>query len=336
MSSPELTRAEKRVRDRREGELRAIGPLPEVRDPVGQVVIAALTPRAIRSRGKVEPTLFFPGFCQRLAELGHATRFVFTPADLAAAMAQPNSILIHLYNEENIIPEPADVTEAEAAARLVFNGLATGQIIGKKPETNRWLSAKGVLMPSMRLTPGSVVFSNAVATTSAPAWTVADPGDLDENRYNTEFIDTSVMFEGRRYFTTVRLLAVGRRIVHSFVGIRPADMTRPSVHGVTTPRNAALYNHAYQKLFLDRQDQMRALAVQLNKALGPGFYHHDLLVEADSDRIFLCETGYKFDAYAFSQHLAEIRDQTPHLDPFFNGDFARWSAEAVLAEADAA
>lgn len=336
MNNPELTRAERRVRDRRAAELHSIGPLPEVRDPVGQVVIAALTPRAIRGRGKVEPTLFFPGFCQRLAELGHTTTFVFTQAELALAMARPNSILIHLYNEENILPDEAEVKDAEAAARLVFNGLATGRIIGKKPDTNRWLSAKGVLMPSMRLAPGATVFSNAVATTSAPAWTVSDPDHLDPSRYNTEFVDTTVTFDGNRYFTTVRLLAVGRHIVHGFVGIRPADLTRPSVHGVTTPRNAPLYNHVYQTLYLDREDQLRALAVQLNEALGPGFYHHDLLVEAGSDRIYLCETGYKFDAYAFSRHLAPIKDQTPYLDPFFNGDFARWSAEAVLAEANAA
>lgn len=329
-----MTRAERRIADRRAGELAEIGPIPQVADPQGAVVIAALTPRAIKCRGKVNPARFFPGFFQRLAERGHASHVLFTPDALVERMG-PQTTLIHLYNEENIIPPDADVAAAEAKAICVFNQLGTGRIIGSKAATNLHLTAQGIAMPSLSPPEGAPVFSNAAASTSKPAWVVSDPDRLDETRYNTEFIDTTVTVDGKDYLTTLRLMAVGPTVVLPYVGIRPKDLRRPSVHGVWTPRDAVLYNKVFQLLFLDREAELRALAVTLNRALGPGFYHHDLLIERDTGRILVCEVGYKFDPYAFSEHMAPVKDQVPSLQPLYDGRFARDAADAVLACADA-
>jgi hypothetical protein len=332
----EPTRAARRVAARRASELADIGPLPVVQDPVGQVIIAALTPRAIKCRGKVNPQRFFPGFCERLAERGYASQFVFTPEELSARTTAPNSTIIHLYNEENIIPTDDEVAEAESRAQSVFNALPSGRIIGKKAPTNHHLTAQGILMPSLAPQAGVPVFSNAAASTSKPAWVVNASDGLDETRYNTEFIDTTVEVEGRAYLTTLRLMAVGPEVVLSYLGIRAKDLRRPSVHGVSTPRNAALYNAVYDQLFVQREAELRDLAVRLNKVLGPGFYHHDLLIEAGTGRILVCEVGYKFDPYAFSEHMAPISDQVPSLAPLYDGSFARASADAVIAVAEAA
>ena len=325
-----MTRAERRIADRRAGELAEIGPLPQVVGPRGTVVVAALTPRAIKCRGKVNPARFFPGFCQRLAERGHATQFAFTPDELAERTGA-NTSIIHLYNEENIIPTDAEVAVAEAKAACVFNGLATGRIIGSKSATNHHLTAQGVAMPSLSPPEGTPVFSNEAASTSKPAWVVSDPEALDETRYNTEFIDTTVTVAGKDYLTTLRLMAVGPTVVLPYLGIRPKDLQRPSVHGVSTPRDAELYNEVYRQLFLDREAELHRLAEQLNRALGPGFYHHDLLIERGSGRILVCEVGYKFDPYAFSEHMAPVRAQVPSLRPLYDGSFARDAADAVLA-----
>ena len=330
-----MTRAERRVADRRAGELAEIGPLPQVPKPQGAVVIAALTPRAIKCRGKVNPARFFPGFFQRLAERGHAGSIVFTPDALVESMG-PQTTLIHLYNEENIIPTDASVAAAEASAVCVFNPLSTGRIIGEKTATNQHLTAQGIAMPSLAPHKGTPVFSNAAASTSKPAWLVSDPEALDETRYNTEFIDTTVTVNGKDYLTTLRLMAVGPRVVLPYVGIRSKDLRRPSVHGVSTPRDAELNNKVFQILFLDREAELRALAVQLHQALGPGFYHHDLLIERGSGRILVCEVGYKFDPYAFSEHMTPVKDQVPSLQPLYDGRFARDASDAVLACADAA
>ena len=332
---PELSRAERRVAARRAGELDEIGPLPEVSDPVGQVVVAALTPRAIKCRGKVNPARFFPGFFQRLAERGHRGRIVFTAEDLTACCG-PDTTLIHLFNEENIIPTDDEVAAAEAKVRCVFNGLTTGRIIGKKELTNHHLSGKGIPMPSLSPAEGVPVFSNAPASTSKPAWLVTDAGALDEARYNTEFIDTTVTVNGKDYLTTLRLMAVGPTVVLPYLGIRRKDLARPSVHGVTTPHDADLYNRVFRQLYLDREDELRALAVDLDRALGHGFYHHDLLIERGTGRILLCEVGYKFDPFAFSEHMAPIKDGVPSLQPLYDGRFARDSADAVLACFEAA
>jgi hypothetical protein len=306
--------------------------LPQVANPKGHVVIAALTADAIRARGKVEPDQFFPGFCQHLAEQGYAVHFASSPAELAERLALPNAALIHLYNEEREIPEAVQMAAFDARAQVVFNNVRTGSIIGHKARTNAWLSGLGIAMPSMTPRPGATVFSNAPAATSHFAWLVDDPAQLDPDRYNTEFIDTTFDFGAKSYFATVRLLCVGRSVVHAFVGLRSADRARPSVHGVTTPLNAPLFNAAYQSLFLDRLDEMQALARDLNSALGPGFYHHDLLVERGTGKIYLCEVGYKFDAYAFGSHMEAVRADVPSLEIFFNGDYARRSADAVLSE----
>lgn len=330
-----MTRAERRVAERRTSELAEIGPLPQVANPRGTVVIAALTPRAIKCRGKVNPARFFPGFFQRLAERDHAGAIVFTPDALEACMG-PRTTLVHLYNEENIIPTDAEVADAEAKSVCVFNPLGTGRIIGKKAATNLHLTAQGIAMPSLSPPEGAAIFSNAAASTSKPAWVVSDPDGLDETRYNTEFIDTTVTVDGKDYLTTLRLMAVGPTVVLPYVGIRRKDLKRPSVHGVSTPRDAALYNEVYQRLFLDREAELRALAVDLNRALGPGFYHHDLLIERGSGRILVCEVGYKFDPFAFSEHMAPVQDRIPSLQPLYDGRFARDAADAVLACTDAA
>ena len=334
-NSDDLTRAELRIRSRREGELAEIGPLPVVSRPIGHVIVAALTPRAIKSRGKVNPQRFFPGFCQRLAERGYATHFAFTGDELLTLSAQPNPSIIHLYNEENIIPDDAEVARAEARARCVFNNLPTGRIIGKKAPTNRRLTERGILMPSMTPPKGAPVFSNAAASTSKPAWVLSGDGALDDERYNTEFIDTTITVDGKDYLTTLRLMAVGRQIVLPYLGIREKDMRRPSVHGVSTPRDAALYNRVFDELYVKREPELRDLAGRLHEAIGAGFYHHDLLIESGTGRILVCEVGYKFDPYAFSEHMAPISDQVPSLAPLYDGTFARRSADATIAEIEA-
>jgi hypothetical protein len=332
---PVGSRAERRVANRRANELAACGELPVVRDPLGHVIVAPLTPRAIKGRGKVNPARFFPGFCQRLAERGYATQFHFTPEDLTKAARLPNATIVHLYNEENIIPTDAEVAEAETHARCIFNALPSGRIMGKKALTNEFLTGQGIAMPSMAPGPGKAVFSNAPASTSKPAWVVSDEDALDDTRYNTELIDTTVEFDGRAYLTTLRLMAVGRHVVLPYLGVRHKDLRRPSVHGVTTPRDAGLYNHLFHQLYLDRAEELADLAQRLNRALGPGFYHHDLLIERGTGRILVCEVGYKFDPYAFSEHMAPIKDQVPSLAPLYDGSFSRLSADALIAEVEA-
>jgi hypothetical protein len=87
-----------------------------------------------------------------------------------------------------------------------------------------------------------------------------------------------------------------------------------------------LFNTHYE----DRKEEMQAHADHLDRILGPGFYHHDLLIERGTGKIYTCEVGYKFDAYAFGQRLSSIRDNTPCIEPFYTSQYAHWAAEALI------
>lgn len=100
--------------------------------------------------------------------------------------------------------------------------------------------------------------------------------------------------------------------------------------------NAALVQHFYEKLYLENCARMERFAADLDAALGPGFYHHDLIVERDSGDIYLCETGFKFDAYAYGARLAALRHEAPCLEPFLSEAFAYRSADLVIKAFDAA
>lgn len=325
-----LSKRDARVAKRNAGQLASIGPLPKAKSPKkGNVIVAALMGDSIRARGKVEPEIFFPDFCAHLAKMGYSTHFVFHPEDLLKKSKLKNSCIIHMYNEERNIPVDVDVAEAEAHVGCVFNGLDTGRIIKDKIKTNMYLSARGVTMPSMEVNSEKVVFTNLVDKTSKGSW-IAEASEIDPDRYNTKYIDTRIEYEGTDYFTTVRLLTVGREIVHAFVGARPADANKPTVHGVNTPRNSGLVTFLYKVLYEDKKDEMQALADDLDRILGPGFYHHDLLIENGTGDIYTCEVGYKFDAYAYGTHLKTIKNETPCIAPFYSSDYAHWAADALI------
>jgi hypothetical protein len=308
--------------------LLALPPLRRARSPKkGNVLIAALTEHSIRGRRKAP--LFFPDLCGRLAQLGYQTHFVFNSADLLKKSRQKNSCIIHLYNEERKVPDDDDVAEANSNVGYVFNNLATGRIIGNKIQTNQFLSEKGIAMPSMSFDMKDAVFTNLVNNTSRGSNRITAE-EADPDRYNTKFIDTGVEYQGKEYRTTVRLIVVGRKIIHSLVGARASNAKNATVHGVNTPINSGLITHLFETQIVARKPELDALADKLDQCLGPGFYHHDLLIEKDTGDIYVCEVGIKFDAYAYGQRLESIRETTPCLSPFFTTEFAYGSAEAVL------
>lgn len=177
-------------------ELDRIGPIARPKGkPKGQILLVALTQSAIRARGKVEPDLFFPDFCARLAARGYQPDFVFHADELLDMTRKAPSCVIHLYGEEHACPDDPLLAEAHATARLVFNHPDTGAIIRDKIATNRHLTACGIPMPSMEIGAEDKVFSNAVDRTSHPAW-VASASDAAKDRYNTRYIDSRSAFDG--------------------------------------------------------------------------------------------------------------------------------------------
>ena len=319
------------MEEKSRGLLREAGPLPVVANPKGHVVICAARLKGMAAKGKMNPSGFLPDFLPALAAHGLQPHFAFAPAEIRDLITRHDAAAIAIWNEEKHRRLDPCFRQAAERSRLLFNSFATGERIGGKAETNRWLSAHGIRLPEMVEAGTEEVFSNAAAGTSQAVNLVAPGETLDPDRYNTRYIDTRIEFGGRSYLTSVRLMAVGPHVIEGLVAARDMRWNRASVHGVDTPLDADLVNHLYDRFYVERKAELADIARRLHDILGPGFYHHDLIIERGTGLIYLCEVGYKFDLSAFAGRMRPIADDVPYLRPFYDGEFARKSAWAVNA-----
>ena len=92
----------------------------------------------------------------------------------------------------------------------------------------------------------------------------------------------------------MRIMCVAFRLMQIFVRARHETECNPSVHNADTPQDRELLDYLYDVLASPRVSECSMLAEKMESALGPGFYAHDVLVDNESGKLFLCETGYKF------------------------------------------
>jgi hypothetical protein len=284
--------------------------------------------------GKI-PAYFLPPFERTLSALdirsAHYTFRQFIETDVQADAA----IFIYAEVRARRSPDLWKAIEqagkaAEARGILLVHGPLIGRIVADKTLTHRTLSAAGIPMPRM-LSDQSVapfeVLSNEKQATHAPV-VVINPGDrLIPNRYNTELIDTRHEFSGKRYYVALRAMCVGRRCLSIFIRARPVEQRDPSVHKV----NAALLNFLYERIVVPRSAAISSLCVGIAEALGLGFYSHDILPERSTERVLLCETGFKFYDNLYREHVWPLRGQLIN-DDYLSDDFPQRSAECFAAE----
>lgn len=297
--------------------------------PRGRVVITALTHWGFHGLGKVDPNKFFPPFCDVLATEGIATKFVRTPKELSQFVDEETCI-IHIYREIGSRIDSDEIFDAQRRARVVFNHPSIGPLIGRKDEAHRLFTRNGIAMPA-RSSKSGLVFSNAPHDSAAPANVVKDLSLVDPERYNTEFIDTRVKVGDREYYTTVRIMCVGREIIHAFVRARDVREGSASVHAKDTPLDAGLINYLQDLLVKPYLDNFRVLAESIELVLGPGFYSHDLLIDKHGN-VFVCEAGLKFSDDTYPGHLTSIAEACSCHAILFSDEFARSSARAFLRE----
>jgi hypothetical protein len=298
------------------------------------VVITGMSPGGLDGPGKVVASVFFPAFCATLARSGIRTCFATGPRELRSAVDRKlPTVIVNVYREVAYRIDHRDVVEIENQAAGVFNRSSIGPIVAEKAKTNQYLAARGIAMPS--LTPHGRVFSNSRQASGAPVAVLDSLADADPSRYNTDFVDTRISYGGERYYSCVRLLCVGSRIVHSYVRARDVKEGSPSVHAKDTPLDAGLVMFLQRRLVEDRIAELAALAEKIAAALGPGFYAHDVLVGADGGAPLLCETGFKFHDTAYQNRLAPIAAELPvHRILFDVPALAEASARLFIAESE--
>lgn len=204
--------------------------------------------------------------------------------------------------------------DCELKAIAVFNASLTGRLVSDKLLFTQEAAKAGIKVPQI-YKQGNKGFIRSRLGTAEDAWVIDEDKissiENTEDQLITEFIDTRVSYCDREFFTTVRLLCVNNKIVHAFPRCRDAAEGNASVHAVDTPLNPALIEFLDSELIQKNMERFSNITRSLHDVLGHGFYAHDLLIERDTADIFVCESGFKFDAFGYWSHLSEIKDEIP-------------------------
>ena len=86
-------------------------------------------------------------------------------------------------------------------------------MIRDKEEANRFFSEHLCLGTTLMKEPTCLVRIGS----GARAFIVDNLQELDEERYNTEFIDTTVQFRESVYFTCIRLVCIGTYLIRIYI-----------------------------------------------------------------------------------------------------------------------
>mgnify|MGYP006276458375 FL=1 len=306
--------------------------IPRPRAPRGRVVFAFPAGAGLSNQGKMTARAYMPAMSAALRAAGYDTRLALSERalDRAVSARLPTTVIL-VYREGGGIPAGARLDAALSRAAVVFNHPETGRIVADKARTNAVLAAAGVPMPRPVRVAGGAVFSNALSESGAPVQVLERGAALDPARYNTELIDTRFEIAGRTCHVGIRLVCVDRHVVMAKALGRDVREGSPSVHAYDAPLDAALIEALHARFVVPNTARFADLARRIAEALGPGFWAHDLLVERGSERLLLCETGFKFDTRMYWEHVAPILDDLPSYRRFADpADMARLATPALL------
>lgn len=180
---------------------------------------------------------------------------------------------------------------------LIFHNSDMGEIIGDKIKTNLFLSEKGILCPKIitdKKYEGKV-FVNSVGDSAAKTKVLKNGSKILDGYYNTEFIDTTFEYNSEKYYAAPRVMCVGKEIIEIQIRLRNVKEKNPNVHAKTAPMDSKLLNHYYENILQPRMLELEKICEKLVAVFGFGFYNHDFLISTQNNKIYLSETGYKFD-----------------------------------------
>ncbi len=281
-----------------------------------KILILAFGPRGLRARGKVKSRRFFPPFCNVLGQCGIASTYIGDHKNLERELCLADglpTILVNLVNEDRDDLEPYKFpNDLLRNVTAVFNPHKIAGIIRDKKEANLFFSEHNISVPAHNLDKKTNVFSNSRFGTGARAFIIDDLQELNEERYNAQFIDTTVRFKESVYFTCIRLMCIGPYLIRIYIRARDVSENNPSVHTKDTPKDPELLDYLHETLVAPRVQAFHALSERIGHVLGPGFYAHDVLIENKTGQLFLCESGFKFydDSYE-EQMIGVLSDRNP-------------------------
>ena len=304
---------------------------PVPHDTVRKIVVVG-TSNLKRSEGKAS-SLYFPKFGYALAKREVALIGYHSPAEAAQGLkdcdpARTAVILVYSETRErHLLRDFADLTQKNAAFTF-YNNPKTGEIIGDKLATNSELSGAGILTPP--LAGGTTrAFSNAPMDSHATTSVVDTGQPLNPERYNTRFINTVRVHNGKSYYVALRTLAVSGTMIAAYIRLRPTGESEASVHAADTPLDPHLIAHFHKTIVEENRERLTDLCERLGRVWGPGFYAHDILPCSDTDALYVCESGFKFDDMAYRTALWPISSDLPFLSDHFTVRIADIAAQEI-------
>lgn len=250
----------------------------------------------------------------------------------------PKSYVLLHYNELFVVQhQKVDwlrAREAELAAlgHKVLHSVEAGRVVGHKVRQNKVLTAAGVPMPKLIEAGDSfgTVFSNEVSNAHVPIQILEETEALDAERYNTEYVNCRHEYNGEQWHICIRAMAIGEQVLFSW--IRAGQELNVRTRG--TPVDAEMLSHFHRKLIKPNTEQIQSIAKGVKNALGVGLYAHDILPCAETGRLFLCETNFKFYEGLYRFRMESIAKDLPN-PAYFNGrKVGRRIARALVHELD--
>ncbi len=276
----------------------------------GKILILALGSRGLRARGKVKSRRFFPPFCSALGQRGIASAYIGDHESLNRELCLADGlplVLVNLVNEDRDDLEPYKFpNDLLQNVTAVFNFHGIAEIIRDKKEANLFFSEHDISVPGRTFDQRTSVFSNSRFGSASRAFIVDNLQELDGERYNTQFIDTTVRFKESVYYTCIRLMCIGTYLIRIYVRARDVRENNPSVHNKDTPKDRELLVYLREKLVVPRLEELHAFSYRIGQILGPGFYAHDVLIENNTGQLFLCETGFKFYDDTYEERMIDV------------------------------
>lgn len=290
-------------------------------DPKATIIFSGLSRNKFRRGGKVTALEFLPTFCNILRQNGYQTKYTSSIRGLSREIQSAGcSVVVMIYREVGFVPDQPGLNELLDKADIVLHHPEIGNIIGHKTTANIFLSQRGVPMPQLQTgdTATEAVFSNHNNSSGAEVFLIPKNSPLDKQRYNSRLVDTRVNYAGKDYYTTVRLMCIGKEITHAFVRARPVSDGNPSVHTKDTPIDLDLLLNLQTLLVEANKANLKILAETIATAIGPGFYSHDVLIDCQTKELYLAETGFKFDNANYLNRISNIAKYFPAMKGFSN------------------
>ncbi len=274
-----------------------------------KVLIADFASKPLRNRNKVNCAKFFPQFCKVLRNYGFGSVFVHDIESVRcnATHDRSRNILINLLGEDRDEAKCELGDELLDRFSLVFNPYSLARIVASREATNELLSSHGVPVPKRNATDRKIF---SLGNTGYPnsAMILDESEQLDSGRYNVEFIDTRIEIGNKSYFTSLRIMCVGSRVLKYVIRARDTGEQRPEARDANTPLDPGLIRHLYGVLVEANEEKLISLAKQAERAYGPGFYGHDVVVDRNTGDPFLCESELKFYPGTYMRRLHGLLD----------------------------